>query len=72
MMFKVKVWRRLTLEGTYELEAPDEEAAYVLAADISLGDKRIKWEDEPQRSDVNNYPRESDIYVEEKYVRADD
>ena len=61
--FMVEVSQRAYRLGYYEIEAPDEDAAFVLAEDIPFSDKRIKWNEfDP---DMNNFPKVFDIQVTE-------
>lgn len=48
--------------GSYELEAPDMDAAYVLAQDILLSDPRITWEEFVVR---DGYPAPHTLVIEE-------
>lgn len=61
--FKVEIVRRAYQTGTYELEAPDEDAAYILAQDIGFNDQRITWQEYTQYA--GGYPRFMDIGVTE-------
>lgn len=61
MRFRIKVVKQGHATGSYELEAPDEDAAQALADDIRLDDPRIVYE-----STVwgREYPRPMDVWVE--------
>ena len=63
--FKVYVTQRSYRTGTYELEAPDEMGALMLAEDIAFDSKEhpINWGD--WDGDMNNYPRLTEIIIEE-------
>ena len=60
--FTVTIYQRAYRRGTYEIEAPDQEAAYTLAEDISFFDPRIKYEEGWVESD--GYPEPEDMSVE--------
>lgn len=61
--FQIEIIQRAYRTGFYELEAPDQEAAYILAEDIKFNDPRVRWaEFDPA---MNNYPRIEDIMVTE-------
>ena len=49
-------------QGTYELEAPNEDVALSLAEDIPLHDPRIEWESGFELS-LREYPRDDDLMV---------
>lgn len=61
--FKVEVVQRAYRTGFYEIEAPDEDAAYVLAQNIAFGNPMIKWA--PFDIGQAGYPRAIDISVTE-------
>lgn len=61
--FKVEIIQHAYRLGVYQIKAPDEDAAYVLAEDIKFNDPRIKWNKfDPA---MNNIPRFADIEVTE-------
>ena len=64
--FKVFITQRSYRTGTYELEAPDEDGAFILAEDISFDSKEhpITWED--WYSNITATPRLEDIDIEER------
>lgn len=61
--FMVEVSQRAYRLGYYEIEAPDEDAAYILAEDINFDDKRIKWDE--FSANTNNYPKPTEISITE-------
>ncbi len=61
--FKVEVSQRAYRLGFYEIEAPDEDAAYILAKDIPFSDPRIVFGF--FEAGMAGYPKAMDIDVTE-------
>lgn len=61
--FLVEVDQRGSRKGSFYIEAPDIDAAYVLAQDIKLSEPTIKWEEFSAYG--QEYPRPEDIFINE-------